>query len=565
MNTTATRLRVRKSRILVITILIVFNGLLFLVSKMWSWSSLLQSESQHHRNQWKYALARDIDMDAYTILSQITNGDIARFESLAYDIVPSWNPDLNRLVKASFLLQRDQTQAALDTLRQTPTTPHNTLSLSLALRSHIYCLQKDFEACYTLSQEAKKLDPSSALAHMVSWYASRTLKLYKEGQNDFATVDALSGTVTGIYKMQRWVTAFYARDLDKARDDLESFVDDPVYNFDALVFLWRTAYDQQDYDTAIKRFEEALMVKEYKNRIPYMRLGRIAMRKDDLAEAEKQYNYSSLLVKNNTELLTDQLYLYYKLWNTDKIQELTKTIQSSIPGSSSTYEVFGRRSRNIGQLDISEQYLRDGTRYLADIENEFIRSETKNRLQYQLAATLLQKMYENIYTKETSDVPISAQLDEIKALWLNTRHIDTYIARSAFKEWDYIWAKEQMQTIFTDFWDIEMIAMRFWWAVGRWDFDSAWDIIWIRPDEDPNRDDETKKIRERQYTWMLAILHTYQWNPELAYTTLSTLSEDPDRVWPPNDGPYTKYRLLTQAHSQFWPWIYWITPYIDTP
>jgi len=526
------------------------------------------TNSQLIRAQWKYSESllptEDIYKDGYAVLAQIAGGNFDLRESLAHQVVASDLPYIDRLTRASFLYDIEQMDKALDILAKTPTDDLNQLSLSLAIRAHIYCMQKQYEECYLLAQESKNIDPVSSAAHLVSGYSSRVLKLYTESDEDFDISTALWGYIWWAYQLQRGITAYYARDLDLATSDLSLYLDDPVQWFDAHIFLGRAAYDQLHYTKAIELFQKALEIKEYNNWIPYMRLAKVYLRLDNMEQATIFYEYARLLSPTNTELLTDMMTMHHKQWDQTKVDAYKQEIIDTIQPTSGSYEVFGRQLRTIWDHALSQEYLTRGFEYLADIENEFIRERSENSLVYQQNLSTMKQIHLDLIRNEVDESQHTQKLNKLIGDGFNKNHITMYQARKKFINEDYNGSLQEMKLIDQEFGDIDMLALRYWWAIDEKDLDKAWYILSLWPQWDPLWDEAQTQLRTSQYIRMQSMLSLYRWNKEEALAALEQLRLSADRIAPEQWEPETLYRLQQQAHQQFTPRIYSITPYIDT-
>jgi hypothetical protein len=335
--------------------------------------SIVQSWSDSYRSQ--AALMKNGDMSIRTGIYDNTRW-----------FLPEW---WTNIAKAGHMYNLKQTETAHAILNNTYTKDPRLTSLILWIRSWLFCKQRLYAECWALARDSVIIDPYAPLGYYLMGQQLRISRNYTEAKKFLEQYEQLSGVITNDYLFNRGIVYYYTRDRELSSSDLNRITGDPVLGFEATIFLGRNQFDLKNYDKAKEYFARSLDKNMTGNALPYLWLARTARKVRNYDEAFSRYGSGYELFPNNIELITDMMQLAKITKNQELIDELRNAITMSLWTSVYNHELAGRRYREIGETQASEEVIRLGMTYLSGMIMNIWYTEQVRSLETQLHNTLI--------------------------------------------------------------------------------------------------------------------------------------------------------------------------------
>jgi hypothetical protein len=289
-------------------------------------------------------------------------------------------------------------------------------ALYLALRSYYYCLQKKHLECEILADDSVNLDPLSPFWLQMQWIAKVIIRDYSNARESFWRAKKLGGLCTyPLCLYNRWLMYFYTAQYSWAVLDLWLLTGDDLLWNDALLFLWRTAYNKQDWTWATMLFSTLLEKKWWNDWISELWLARTQNAQWNTDKALKIVKNSYATGWYGIELLTDMMQYADTLWNKELLDQLIIDSEGAVWLSPLSHLILVRALRSLNYLDLAEQYQKIWLEYALLLEDEQQRDQYKEdflREWYQLWVHRFFEALQNNQPTEQIIIALQSQDDE---------------------------------------------------------------------------------------------------------------------------------------------------------
>lgn len=512
------------------------------------------SEEKQLRQRSDYSSLSAINSWSNIYRSQaavMKNGDM-NIRTGIYDntrwLLPEW---WTNIAKAGHMYELKQTETAHIILNNTYTKDPRLTSLILWIRSWLFCKQRLYAECWALARDSVIIDPYAPLGYYLMGQQLRINRNYTEAKKFLEQYEQLSGVITNDYLFNRGLVYYYTRDRELSTADLNSITGDPVLGFEATIFLGRNQYDIKNYDKAKSYFARSLEKNMTWNALPYLWLARTARKVRNYDEAYSRYNSGYELFPNNIELITDMMQLAKITKNQELIDELRNAITMSLWSSVYNHELAGRRYREIGETQASEDVIRLWMTYLSGIVMNIWYAEQVRSLETQLHNTLIKHIIDRYSLFDNRTQSLYKEIDSLNInesqtifiKMLQNKLYDRYNPATPSPQFsgriltndEFAFAKVRYNILTNDF-DRSLISLQ---SLEQW----KWNDIKIARLRAAHRMQQGNLPKAYEYiniirnAWYLAKLNN--WEQE------------------------TEFRLRQQAMRPFKPWIDRLLPFVD--
>lgn len=461
---------------------------------------------------------------------------------------PEWRTDI---AKAWFMYGKKDFESVHQILANIKVKDTRIISLVLGLRSWVFCKQRMQVECSILARDSVILDPFSPLWYLLMGQSYRSTRQFQEAKKSFEQYEILSWTITPEYLLYRGINYFYTRDRDLSKKDLMRITGDPLYGFEATIFLGRNELDNKNYTGAMKIFSRAMEKNSTGSILPYLWLARTERKQKDFNSAMQLYESGYVLFPNNIELITDMMQLASLQKNQILVNDLKNAITMSLGSSVYNHELAGRRYREIGETEESEKVIRLGITYLSGNSDTIGFQEQKRNIYTQLHHTLIQHIFDRFVFKGDNTNTRYAELDSInsnESQLLFTKMLQNKLFKHNNPVQASIWFTWRILT------EKEFVFAKARYNILSNDFLSA--NITIASIKTGAGDDI--KINR-----LKAALQMQQGNLTEAYKYINTIRSAGYLAKLPEGELETEFWLWQQAMKPFKPWIDWLLPYLD--
>lgn len=310
------------------------------------------------RQEWNYALLAQ-QQNAWWTVGLVK---LWAIEQWGWRLLTTPNTQLNESIlpikKAFFLESKWDSVGAEQLLSLETHEDAATRALYLALRAYFYCTQNKYEECSVLAEDSVILDPLAPIWLQIQWVAFVNQRKFVQAKDAFERAQKIGGLCTSsICLYHRWLTSFYTTAYESAQSDLSIITWDQMYWNNALLFLWRIAYNKQQWTWAVDYFTQVITNKSWSDWNAELWLARVDNAQWKTQQAFDRTNKTYTSWWYGIELLTDMVQYAHLLWNQSQVDILLQEIQSKVWTSLFAHLIVTRALISLWYFDLAWQYL----------------------------------------------------------------------------------------------------------------------------------------------------------------------------------------------------------------
>lgn len=422
-------------------------------------------------------------------------------------------------------------------------------ALYLVLRAYFYCIQNKFEECAVLAQDSVLLDPLAPIWLQLQWVALVNQRKFTEANDAFTRAEKLGGKCTSSWCLyHRWLVSFYTTQYDSAQSDLLLITGDQQYWNNALLFLWRTYYNQQQWSWATDFFNQVVTNKSWSDWNAELWLARVDNAQWNTEQALQRTTKTFASWGYGIELLTDMIQYAHFVWNQSQVDFLLQEMQAKVWNSLFAHLIVTRTLMIIGYLDRAEQYLQQWLELIQQWEEDSQTELLRADLEKEWFRLILFQFYKALQNNEPTETMLTK-----------------------LQQW---YAKETQQIAFVQL--LQQMIQQKSVAVWTWiqtiaslqsDDERHYVLIWRDLLNDQPIQALERLVRELpwwedtpRHIWIKRAITKRLWQDVLSRSYQQQLQEigAVDEYDTEND-----QRLWKKAFAAFDPWLLWMYPYLS--
>lgn len=273
---------------------------------------------------------------------------------------PFWLEDIAR---ALLLREKWDVLGAEKLLSHTTSQDPLLRSLFLSIRAHFLCEQWKRNDCAVLAKDAEMLDSFAAYPLLLQARVERVYRDYQQANILLGRAEKAWIADNERIQFNRGMIAYYMRDREIVKSNLQALVMHDEYWYDAKIFLGRDHFEHNEYDVAEIYFLEAKKEKWNTTWVHDLRLWRVYMAKKEYTKALAAYKVWYDNFPTAIELTTDMLIPAKKLWNQSLFDSLVISMRQSVRKSVWSYEIAARRLRETKEYALAAEFINDWSQY----------------------------------------------------------------------------------------------------------------------------------------------------------------------------------------------------------